>query len=162
MTSQATAAAQHDKLTIKDQLPVILSYLDDARKLIEAGKVRRWEVFKWAFALNLLFASATAAHDKLPISPAVFILASIGTSIMAALLINHYDHRMNGARARARDLTQWLRENVLDVNSVMQEFGQGTRSARSACRFARGSRRPIGETPDPARSFRHLPKKVPH
>jgi len=124
MTSQATAAAQHDKLTIKDQLPVILSYLDDARKLIEAGKVRRWEVFKWAFALNLLFASATAAHDKLPISPAVFILASIGTSIMAALLINHYDHRMNGARARARDLTQWLRENVLDVNSVMQEFGR--------------------------------------
>jgi hypothetical protein len=39
---------------IKDQLPIILSFLDDARKLIEAGKVRRWEVFKWAFALNLL------------------------------------------------------------------------------------------------------------
>ena len=38
----------------KDQIPVVLSFLDDARRLIEAGKVRRWEVFKWTVAINIL------------------------------------------------------------------------------------------------------------
>lgn len=104
----------------KDRLPIILSFLDDARKLIEAGKVRRWEVFKWAFALNLLFASAAAAQVKLTITPLLFMIASLGTSIMAALLINHYDRRLNGARIRNRALKKWLKANILDIDAIME------------------------------------------
>jgi hypothetical protein len=50
--------------------------------------------------------------------------ASLGTSVMAALLINHYDRRVNGARIRNRELTNWLKLNVLDINAIMEPNGR--------------------------------------
>ena len=53
--------------TQKDQLPLILSFLDDARRIIEGGKGRRWEIFKWAIALNIILTTASLSMSlKLP------------------------------------------------------------------------------------------------
>ena len=30
----------------------VLSFMDDARRIIEGGKGRRWEAFKWSFSLS--------------------------------------------------------------------------------------------------------------
>lgn len=124
MQSSPAQCSPTSDIGAKDQLPIILSFLDDARKLIEAGKVRRWEVFKWAFALNLLFASAATAHAKLAIPPSLFVVASLGTSVMAGLLISHYDQRVNGARERVRDLTEWLKTNALDIKTILPDSGR--------------------------------------
>jgi hypothetical protein len=103
----------------KDQLPVVLSFLDDARRIIEGGKGRRWEVFKWAFALNTLLVSATIARDKLLVSPHALFIATVITTLLAGALIVHYDHRITSARKRAEKLYDWLTANILDVYSAM-------------------------------------------
>jgi hypothetical protein len=40
------------------------SSLDDNRKLIAAGKSQRWEVIKWAVALNVGLATVSIAINK--------------------------------------------------------------------------------------------------
>jgi ABC-type transport system involved in multi-copper enzyme maturation permease subunit len=106
----------------KQQLPIILSFLDDARRIIEGGKGRRWEVFKWTVALNVIIATAAVTQAKPPIaSYALFTLAFI-VSVMASLLISHYDHRMTKARDRGRNLVEWLRTNAsIDIYTTMGE-----------------------------------------
>src|SRR5262245_44342987 len=47
---------------------VVHTFLDDARRLIEAGKVRGREVFELAVAINLLL-TALFAPAKSPITP---------------------------------------------------------------------------------------------
>jgi hypothetical protein len=115
-------------LALKGLLPVILSCLDDTRRIIEGGKGRRWEVFKWAFALNILLVSVTVARDQLPISAHALLVAAMVTSAMAGLLIDHYDNRMDGARERADRLYAWLRSNAIDVLAVMGEPAPRTRA----------------------------------
>jgi hypothetical protein len=105
----------------QDVLPVVLSFLDDARGIIEGGKGRRWEVFKWAFTLNILLVSATVARDKLPVSPYALFIATAVTTFLAAALILHYDHRITSARKRAEKLYDWLTSNILDVYAAMGE-----------------------------------------
>jgi hypothetical protein len=63
------------------QLPIILSFLNDARGIIEGGKNRRWEVFKWTIALNTVLATAALTKPKLPTG---LLLLSVLASLWAA------------------------------------------------------------------------------
>ncbi len=69
----------------KSQTTVVLSFLDDARRLIEAGKVRRWVVFKWTAAINILLTTALFAQTKPPITPYAFFIMSLIVSVMGGL-----------------------------------------------------------------------------
>ena len=42
------------------EFQVIVSALDDCRRLIAAGKVQRWDVVKWGPAINIGLATVTA------------------------------------------------------------------------------------------------------
>jgi hypothetical protein len=102
----------------KDQLPVILSFIDDSRRLIEAGKGRRWEVFKWAVAINLLLVPTAFAHEKFPFPAVAFDIISGVSSLLAIALILHYDRRIDGARRRSHGLIRWIAANIIDVSAV--------------------------------------------
>jgi hypothetical protein len=101
----------------KDQLPVILSFIDDSRRLIEAGKGRRWEVFKWAMAINLLLVPTAYAHQKFPFPAVAFDNISGVSSLLAIALILHYDRRIDGARRRSHGLVRWIAANIIDVSA---------------------------------------------
>jgi hypothetical protein len=106
----------------KEQLPVVLSFLDDCRRIIEGGKGRRWEIFKWAFALNIALISATAAESHFPTAAGgLLFIAAIVNTFGAAFLIFHYDRRMNGARDRADNLYDWINSHIIDIHSTMGE-----------------------------------------
>jgi hypothetical protein len=101
------------------QLPIILSFLNDARGIIEGGKNRRWEVFKWTIALNTVLATAALTKPKLPTG---LLLLSVLASLMGGFLIEHYDRRMTKARDRARNLVEWIRTNAyIDMYATMGE-----------------------------------------
>jgi hypothetical protein len=103
----------------KAQLPIILNFLDDARRIIEGGKNRRWEVFKWTVALNVLLATAALTQRM---APAGLALLTIAVSSVGVSLIQHYDGRMTSARDRARNLVEWIRTNAsMEMYAVMGE-----------------------------------------
>ena len=103
----------------KHQLPVILSFLDDARRIIEGGKGRRWEVFKWTVALNILLATAALTQAKPQIASFALFVVALIVSLMGTFLIHHYDHRMTQARDSARNLVEWIRDNAIDIYAMM-------------------------------------------
>ena len=62
------------KMGSDEEIKFAFSSLDDDRKLISAGKVQRWEVTKWAVALNVGLASASAlVSNKPPFASAVIV-----------------------------------------------------------------------------------------
>jgi hypothetical protein len=106
----------------RHKLPIILSFLDDARRIIEGGKGRRWEVFKWTVALNTILAAAAFTQAKSQIAGYGLVSLAIIVSIMGSLLIGHYDHRMTKARERGRSLAVWLDTNAsIDMYATMGE-----------------------------------------
>lgn len=106
----------------KLQLPIILSFLDDARRVIEGGKGRRWEVFKWTVALNILLTTAALTQSKLPIAHYGLLILALTVSLMGGFLIAHYDLRMNKARDRAENLADWIQKNAsIDMYATMGE-----------------------------------------
>ncbi len=111
----------------KLQLPIILSYLEDSRRIVEGGKNRRWGVFKWIIALNILLTTAVLTRPALHESPAPLGIwcTAIVVSVMGYLLISHYDYRMNRARDRIRNLTEWIRDKAsIDMYSTMGDTEQ--------------------------------------
>ena len=125
--------AQVTAITRKEELTVVLSFLDDARRIIEGGKGRRWAVFNRAIALNLIIASTAALPaDRLPVCPSLLTVAAFLSSALAAGLIIHYGDRMFNSRQRANNLYAWLAEHVLDVHKIM---GERTIRARDKDRF---------------------------
>ena len=106
----------------KLQIPIVLSFLDDARRLIEGGKNRRWEVLKWTVAVNVLLSTAALTQPKLPIAQVGLFVLACAVTLMGGVLIAHYDRRMTRARERARNLIGWIRTNAsLDMHSIMGE-----------------------------------------
>jgi cell division protein FtsW (lipid II flippase) len=104
----------------RQQLPIILSFLDDARRLIEGGKGRRWEVFKWTVALNILLATAALTQPKPQTVPYALFIVALIASLMGIFLISHYDRRMTKARDSARNLVEWLCTNAsIDIYAIM-------------------------------------------
>jgi hypothetical protein len=107
----------------KAQLPIILSFLDDARRVIEGGKNRRWEVFKWTIALNLVLATAALAQSRpLMVVQLGLPLLAFVVAVMGGYLIHHHDCRMTSTRHRIRNLAEWIRINALiDMYATMGE-----------------------------------------
>ena len=117
-----------DHPQLKDQLTVILSSLDDARRLIEAGKVRRWQVFNRAVALNLVVFSVVALRDAQSVLLTNHWLlflscaASALNTILGSFLIHHYDTRVKKSRDRANCLYPWLHAKIgIDPLATMGE-----------------------------------------
>jgi hypothetical protein len=118
----------NDHLQLKDQLTVILSALDNARRLIEGGKVRRWQVFNRAVALNLVIFSVIALRDAQSVLLTnhwlLFLTcaASAFNTVFASFLIDHYDTRVKKSRDRANCLYPWLHAKIgIDPLATMGE-----------------------------------------
>jgi hypothetical protein len=75
---------------------VIQAQIEDGRRLIATLKVQRWEVLKWAVALNVGLVTAWVALDRPP--PFIFTGLALGVALAALLLILHYNKRAVGAR----------------------------------------------------------------
>jgi hypothetical protein len=98
------------------EFQVVVSALDDCRRLITAGKVQRWDVFKWGVTVNIGFAAAAAAlrHNML-----LFGLA-VAVAIASLLLIGHYNKRVTGARETATTLIDRLKFFAINYDAITQ------------------------------------------
>jgi hypothetical protein len=97
---------------------VIVSALEDCRRLIAAGKVQRWEVVKWGVAVNVALATA-AGVPVLGRSFSLFWLA-VAVSIASVLLVGHYNKRMSGARETATVLIDRLKWFGINYDAITQ------------------------------------------
>lgn len=103
---------------LRDRLAVVNSFLEDSRRLIEAGKTRRWEVFKWAITLQIVIISLALTSARTGLSHRLPVVLSALVTLVGVGLIGHYSKRMRGARSRAIECIKWLRSHVLDINDV--------------------------------------------
>jgi hypothetical protein len=103
------------------------SSLDDDRKLIAAGKAQRWEVLKWAVALNVGLATAATAINKKPAAGMILGFALI-VLLLAAMLVLYYTKRMTGARNDALAIYRFLKTNNVDCAAIS---GKDTTSKRT-------------------------------
>jgi hypothetical protein len=94
----------------------------DARALIAAGKSQRWEVVKWATAVNLALASVAATKDGAALLPNARSF-SLLVAAVALILIVLATKRMNGARKRLEAVNAWYAK-VLDVIDVRRNILQ--------------------------------------
>jgi hypothetical protein len=103
---------------------VITSALDDYRKVIAAAKSQRWEVFKWAMALELSFATAVVALHNIskPLPSEIVVGVACFVAGAALMLVLHYNSRADGARAEAKRLQRKL-TSVFDLSSITRPTG---------------------------------------
>lgn len=98
-------------------LPVVLSWLEDGRRLIQYYKSQRWDVMKWALASNLaLTVAATRSKGGL-----WFFLVSLLFGAGASALVCHYKKRLEGARSAARISERELLKNI-DTRRLGQTY----------------------------------------
>ena len=101
----------------REQLTVINSALDDDRRLIAAGKARRWEIVKLSFAIN--GAISFIGWTRNPNIPFWILLsAAIAVTLASLQLLEDCDNRIEGARLHADKLERWLRENIVDMQAI--------------------------------------------
>jgi hypothetical protein len=113
-----------ERLGKKDQLSVVNAALDNARRLIEAGKGRRWEVFKWATAINFAIAGLVLARPEHALSLLfldVLVFADIFVTSSGVLILWHYNKRMKGARRNATNPIKWLERHVVNLSCITEE-----------------------------------------
>jgi hypothetical protein len=98
------------------RLPVVISFLEDSRRLIEAGKARRWEVFKWTIAANTALIAAAYASTR----PSIYLLFTASTlaSVLGSVLILHYNKRLTDARDRASNLVKWIEKDIVEISKI--------------------------------------------
>lgn len=94
---------------------IACSLLHDARKLIAAGKLQRWDVVKWTVGINIGLATVAAAFPKAAWHILVFacIVAAIGLG-----LVLHYFFRLTNARKDADATEAYLIRNGIDIASM--------------------------------------------
>jgi hypothetical protein len=80
----------------QQRFQVIQARVEDDRRLIAAVKIQRWDVLKWAVALNVGLVTAWVALGKQP----SLIFTGLGAVVASAaiVLIFHYNKRAAGAR----------------------------------------------------------------
>ncbi|HEY7414919.1 MAG TPA: hypothetical protein VH593_06990 [Ktedonobacteraceae bacterium] len=85
-----------DPIIDPQRFQVIQAQVEDGRRIIAALKIQRWEVLKWAVALNVGLVTAWIAlkTDR----TLTFTWLSAGVGVAAAILILHYNKRAAGAR----------------------------------------------------------------
>jgi hypothetical protein len=95
---------------------VITSAHDDCRRQIAAGKVQRWDVFKWGVAVNVALTAASALGNT--IVPLFWLAISV--ALASLLLIEHYNRRMTGARQKANILANRLKSFNIDYDALLK------------------------------------------
>ena len=85
-----------DPIIDPQRFSIVQAQLEDGGRLIAALKVQRWEVLKWAVALNLGLITAWVALRAPP--SLVFTGLASGVALGAFVLIPHYNKRATGAR----------------------------------------------------------------
>ena len=91
------------------QLPIILSFLNNARGIIEGGKKPSLGSLQVDDCTQHRPRHAALTKPKLPMA---LLLLFVVASLMGGFLIEHYDRRMTKARDRARNLVEWIRTNA--------------------------------------------------
>jgi hypothetical protein len=105
-----------------DQLKVALDLIEDCRRVIAAGKSQRWDVLKWAVAINLAIPAAIIA-----IKPYVVVIAflffafSVLVAIIGSVLIFHYTTRMTGARNNAAKAYEFIETSGVNLNAMSKD-----------------------------------------
>src|SRR5262245_9108901 len=96
---------------------VLHSALEDCRKLIAAIKIQRWEVLKWAIALNagLVAAHVTAGKS----SPNTIRMTALGVAVAAFVLILFYNERARSSRADAIRLQKQFGEGIIPLPQLI-------------------------------------------
>ena len=84
---------------------VLLARLTDARALIAAGKLQRWDVVKWAVTVNLGLATAALALKG---SELLFLVFALAVAVIGLGLMMHYNARMTKTREHAGVLEREL------------------------------------------------------
>ena len=97
-----------------ENLDVIFHYSNDARALIAAGKIQRWEVVKWSVAVNVALAAASFASGKAQV---FMFCAAMAIAVFGLILLFHYNLRMTQARERLTNLYKHL-STVTDINEI--------------------------------------------
>lgn len=98
---------------------VACAILDDIRKLIAAGKSQRWDVIKWAVALNIALATASIALKQTghPAGWWLFVLACF-VAVVGLLLVLHYNCRMTHARNDLVKTENYLKDNGVNWKGI--------------------------------------------
>jgi hypothetical protein len=99
----------------RDNIDILLSALDDYRAVIAAGKIQRWEVLKWAVAINIGLAAAAAA---LPNARLASLILSCLVAFAGLLLIWFYNRRMTGAREISGRLEGQIAKIGIDFRAI--------------------------------------------
>ncbi|SRR6266480_2407886 len=100
-----------------DEFKVASASLDDNRKIIAQGKVQRWEVLKWAVALNIGLATAAVAIDRKP-AALMILWATTFVAVIATLLIFYYTMRMTGARNDSVHVYKYLQRAGIACSDI--------------------------------------------
>lgn len=100
-----------------EEFSVASHFLQDAQRVIAAGKVQRWEVVKWGVAVNLALAAA-AASTQFGRWSWLLVLFSIFISGLGLFLIFSYNRRMTNQRNDAITIIKYLESNKVNVREV--------------------------------------------
>jgi hypothetical protein len=83
--------------------------MDDARRLIAAAKIQRWDVVKWVITAVFALTTAEIAIGR---SRSVFVLLSALMAALGVALVWHYNRRATGARKALLEYKTFLEERV--------------------------------------------------
>jgi hypothetical protein len=112
---------------LERQFQFAYSSLDDDRKLIAVGKAQRWEVTKWAVALNIGLATAAVTIKS---QSAACLIAGfcVLVAAMAIGLLLYITHRMTGARNDALKIYAFMEKHDLPCDEIS---GKDTKTQRT-------------------------------
>jgi hypothetical protein len=99
-----------------EEITTLLRYFDDARSLIAAGKIQRWEVVKWTVASNVALGAAAAAVKSFYLEFLIFAALIV---VIALVLLYHYHSKMARTRNRLKIFNAYIFANAFDVNGII-------------------------------------------
>ena len=99
----------------REELNVVLHFSDDARNLIAAGKIQRWEVVKWSVTVNVALAATSGASGK---GQFLIFCVAVAITVFGLVLLFHYNSRMTKNRTTLRNLYKHFQDTVTDINKI--------------------------------------------